>query len=122
MEEKNLICIGCPLGCTILVRLQEAQIIEIKGNSCPRGASYARKELTNPTRVVTSSVRVKGANGDIKMVSCKTSCDIPKDKIWPVVKALKDTVVSSPVRMGDVLIKNIADSGADILATKNMEI
>ena len=122
MEEKSLICIGCPMGCSIEVKLIEKHIAEIKGNTCPRGADYAIKELTNPTRIVTSSVRVKGTKGSIGIVSCKTSCDVPKNKIWPVIKELKDVVVTSPVRIGDILLKNVADSGADILATKNIDL
>lgn len=81
METRELICIGCPLGCPLTVRLDGEQL-EISGNTCKRGEDYARKEVQNPTRIVTSTVRVTG--GDVEMVSVKTKEDIPKGKILPV--------------------------------------
>ena len=80
---------------------------------------YARKEVTNPTRIVTSTVRVSG--GDADMVSVKTKEDIPKGKIFECVKALKSVEVPAPVHIGDVLVKDVAGTGVDIVATKNVE-
>ena len=60
MEEKNLICINCPLGCPLTVTLENGEVKKVEGNTCPRGEAYAKKELTNPTRIVTSTVKVKG--------------------------------------------------------------
>ena len=70
METRELICIGCPLGCMLTVEMQGSEVTNVIGNTCPRGKVYAEKEVTNPTRIVTSSVRVKG--GDRVSVSCKT--------------------------------------------------
>lgn len=79
MEKRELTCIGCPLGCSITVTMENAEILDVTGNTCKRGDAYARKEVTHPTRIVTSTVRVSG--GTIPMVSCKTKEDIPKEKI-----------------------------------------
>ena len=84
METRNLICIGCPLGCPVTVTI-DGENINVTGNTCPRGADYAKKEVLSPTRIVTSSIRVDG--GDIAMVSVKTKSDIPKSKIFDVMKA-----------------------------------
>ncbi|MDD5866147.1 MAG: DUF1667 domain-containing protein, partial [Lachnospiraceae bacterium] len=59
-EKKNLTCICCPMGCQITVTLKDGEVTDVTGNTCKRGDIYARKEVTNPTRVVTSSVRVTG--------------------------------------------------------------
>lgn len=117
MEKLELTCIGCPLGCSVKVTLENNIIISVEGNTCKRGEIYARKEITAPTRIVTSTVRVTGS--DISMVSCKTASDIPKEKIFDVIDALKDISVAAPVRIGDVLVKNVSGTGVDIIATKN---
>ena len=81
MEVRELICIGCPLGCPLTVTMNGTEVVEVKGNTCKRGDDYARKEVTNPTRIVTSTVRVTGSSMT-HMVSVKTKEDIPKDKIF----------------------------------------
>lgn len=118
MEERNLTCIGCPLGCSITVRMEGGSVINVEGNTCKRGDDYARKEVTNPTRIVTTTVRVSG--GSEAMVSVKTKSDIPKDKIFDCVRALKNVKVEAPVHIGDVICKDIAGTEVDIVATKNV--
>lgn len=118
MEVRELICIGCPLGCPLTVTMNGNEVAEVKGNTCKRGDVYARKEVTNPTRIVTSTVKVKG--GAIEMVSVKTKNDIPKSKIHDCIKALKGIEVDAPVHIGDVILSNVADTGVDIIATKNV--
>ena len=118
MEKRELICIGCPLGCPLTVTMEGEQIT-VAGNTCKRGDIYARKEVTNPTRIVTSTVRITG--GSEAMVSVKTKEDIPKGKIFDCVKALKNVEVAAPVHIGDVLVKDVAGTGVDVIATKNVE-
>ena len=119
MENRDLICIGCPLGCPLTVTIENGEVTSVTGNTCPKGDAYARKEVTNPTRIVTSTVRVEG--GVAPMVSCKTASDIPKGKIFEVANALKDVVATAPVGIGDVLLANVANTGVDIIATKNID-
>lgn len=119
MEERKLTCIGCPMGCPLTVVMNGEEVVSVTGNTCKRGGIYARKEVTNPTRIVTSTVRVSG--GNIDMVSVKTKEDIPKGKIFECVKALKGITVPAPVHIGDVILRNVADTGVDIVATKNVE-
>ena len=66
-QTKNLTCIGCPMGCSVTVTMENNEVTSVTGNTCKRGDDYARKEVTHPTRIVTSSVRVIG--GRIPMVS-----------------------------------------------------
>lgn len=119
MEEKKLICIGCPMGCPLVVEMNQGEVVSVTGNTCKRGDVYARKEVTNPTRIVTSTVKITG--GSEAMVSVKTKEDIPKEKIFDCVKALKHVQAAAPVKIGDVLVTDIAGTGVDIIATKNVE-
>ena len=118
MEIRNLTCISCPMGCPITVEMDGDEVVSVTGNTCKRGDVYARKEVTNPTRIVTSTVRVIGGKAD--MVSVKTKEDIPKGKIFDGVKALKGVEVEAPVRIGDVIVPDVAGTGVDIVATKNV--
>lgn len=118
MEVKNLICINCPMGCALTVTMDGEEVVSVTGNTCNRGDTYARKEMTDPTRIVTSTVRVIG--GDADMVSVKTKEDIPKGKIFECVRELKDVKIQAPVHIGDVVVHNVADTGIDIVATKNV--
>ena len=76
MEKRELICIGCPMGCPLTVTLDGGAVVTVQGNTCPRGDAYARREVTAPTRIVTTTVRVTG--GALPAVSCKTRSDIQK--------------------------------------------
>ena len=118
MERRELICIGCPMGCPLTVELENGEIQTIAGYTCRKGEIYARKEVTNPTRIVTSTVRVEGGRAD--MVSVKTREDIPKDKIFQCVKALKGVTVKAPIHIGDVVVADVAGTGVDIVATKEV--
>lgn len=119
MTKRELTCIGCPMGCLVTVELDGDAIVSVSGHTCPRGESYARKEVTSPTRIVTSTVRVEG--GARERVSCKTASDIPKDKIADVMRAINAAVAVAPVSIGDVLIPNAADTGVSIVATANVQ-
>ena len=119
MEERRLTCIGCPMGCPLVVTMDGGDVVSVTGNTCKRGEIYGRKEVTNPTRIVTSTVRVSG--GSIEVVSVKTKEDIPKGKIFDCVKALKTVEVAAPVHIGDVIMKDVAGTGVDVVATKNVE-
>lgn len=119
MEERNLTCISCPMGCPLTVVMNGSEVVNVSGNTCRRGEVYAKKEVTNPTRIVTSTVRVEGGSAD--MVSVKTKEDVPKGKIFECVEALKDVIVKAPVHIGDVIISDVAGTGVAIVATKNVE-
>lgn len=114
--KKSLICIGCPLGCIINAVLKNGQVTSVEGQTCKNGAEYAKQELTNPTRTVTSTIKIKG--GDVPMVSVKTIRNIPKEKIFDCIAALKNLEVKAPVEVGTVMLSNVAGTGIDVVATK----
>ena len=96
---RELTCIGCPMGCPLTVTMEAGEVISVTGNTCKRGDIYARKEVTNPTRIVTSTVRVTG--GDADMVSVKTSWDIIFEKLL-----CGDRIVFYPKKFF-IVVKNI---------------
>ncbi len=119
MTTRELTCIGCPMGCILEVQLDGTEVVKVTGNTCPKGKDYGTKECTNPTRIVTSSVAVEG--GVETVASVKTERDIPKEKVYDVIRLLKDITIKAPVNIGDVVLKNIFDTGVDIIATKNID-
>lgn len=121
METRDLTCIGCPLGCQIEVKFDDKEIISVTGNTCPRGDQYARKEVTNPTRIVTSTVRVYGSTTGAVTVSCKTKSDVPKNRIFDCIRDIRGLSVQAPIHIGDVLKSDIAGTGVELVATKNVE-
>lgn len=114
--KRELICIVCPKGCRLTVSGEGE--LSVTGNSCPRGVDYGIKEVTCPTRVITSTVKVTG--GIHNCLPVKTSADIPKTKIWECMEVINGICVEAPVAMGDVLVRNVLDTGVDIIATRDL--
>ena len=117
-EERRLTCIICPKGCSLRVRLEAGRVTLVEGNHCKRGAQYAEKEVTNPTRTVTTIIPVRG--GREKMLSVKTRTDIPKAKVQACMRALKNVTAEAPVQIGNVILADVAETGVDIIATKEI--
>ena len=111
----DLTCIRCPMGCAIHVEMENGQVVSVTGNTCPRGAEYAKSEATAPVRTVTSTVRALG--GMRPVVAVKTVPDVPKGKIY-AVRALE---VKAPVHIGDILCENIADTGSNLVAAADLD-
>ena len=118
MKQVHLICIGCPLGCPLTAELEDGEVRSVTGNTCKNGEKYARRELTNPMRIVTTTVRVSG--GELAMVSVKTASDIPKGKIFDCIRALKDVEVPAPVSIGQVILPDAAGTGVGVVATRHV--
>ena len=116
METKDMICIGCPLGCNLSVKI-DGENIEVSGNTCPNGERYAKNEITNPVRIITSTIDVLND----KRVSCKTKDALPKGKIFDCMKEIRTAKVKAPIKIGDVLIKDVAHTGIDVVATKDID-
>ena len=118
METRNLTCIGCPMGCSLTVTLQDGTPTNITGNTCKKGDEYARKEVTDPRRIVTSTMRV--LDGAAPVVSCKTASDIPKGMIFEVVEAIAHCSPAAPISLGEVLLADVCGTGVNIVATKSV--
>ena len=116
MAKRELTCIVCPRGCSLVVELDDnGAVTSVSGNVCKRGVTYANDECTNPMRVVTSTVRCE----DGGVVSCKTSTSIPKALVLEAMKVINGVKAPASVRIGDVLVADILGTGADVIATSN---
>lgn len=115
--KKELTCVACPLGCPIVVEFEGSEVISVTGNTCKRGDTYARTEIVNPTRSLTSSVKVNG--GVHPVVPVKSDKPVPKDMLFECMKIINSVSVDAPVKLGQVIIENILDTGANIVATNN---
>ena len=113
----KLICINCPRGCHLEVEKVNDEI-QVTGNACKRGLTYAISEMTNPLRTVTTTLPIDSI--DHRRIPVITSKPVPKGKIMDVMKALKDLKVEAPVKMGDVIVKDVIGLDCDIIASKSI--
>lgn len=118
MQKREMTCIRCPLGCALTAVMEDDGTVTVSGNTCPRGAEYARNEMTDPRRMVTSTVRIAGRKNE--MASVKTASDVPKADMLQCVAALRQVEVKPPVHIGDIVVRNIAGTGVDVVATQNV--
>lgn len=112
----KMICISCPRGCELDVT-GNGDVVTVSGNACPRGEVYGRNELVNPTRMVTGLVKVAGMR---KPLPVKTASPVPKGAIDAVLFAMHQMTVQLPVKIGEVIISDVAGTGVDVVATANM--
>jgi len=115
MSVRTVTCIGCPMGCRLAARLAaDGQVEAVDGAGCGRGAVYARQECVCPTRVVTTLVRVAGSRVPL---SVKTARAVPKERIFDCLARIHGVEVVPPVRMGEVIVKDVCGTGVDVVAT-----
>ena len=116
--KKELTCINCPMGCRLTVTIEEQKVVDVKGNICPKGKQYAQQEVICPMRVVTALMPVEGED---KPLSVRTSKPIPKADIFNCVREIYSKKAKRPIVCGDVLIKDVCGTGADIIATQDIK-
>ncbi|MBR2066661.1 MAG: DUF1667 domain-containing protein [Solobacterium sp.] len=115
----ELTCIVCPRGCTINYEIENGEAVHITGNACPRGKAYTETEIKAPTRMITSTIPIQGAS--MHQLPVITSAPIPKQDIFKVMDEIHHTNAKAPVKVGDILIPNVANTGIDILAARSMD-
>ena len=112
---KELICINCPRGCQVKI---DTDTKEVTGNYCKRGEEYAITEITCPKRTLTTSMRVEDED---TLISVRTDKPIPKELLFKAMEIINKTIIKKPVKMNQILIENILDSGVNIISTKEMK-
>ncbi|MFQ5821739.1 MAG: DUF1667 domain-containing protein [Candidatus Heimdallarchaeota archaeon] len=117
--KKEMICIMCPLGCSLTVEYTQRAIQSIEGNQCKLGLEYAEKEIFNPEKTLTTTVRVK--HGHLPLVSVKSNKPLPKERLFDAMNLLAKIEVEAPIRIGDKIVENLFNTGVDAVATKNIE-
>lgn len=113
---EKLICIVCPVGCHLEVDVKDNY--KVTGNTCPRGEVYGKEELVAPKRVVTSTVKIKG--GIHNRVPVKTNGSIPKELVFKCMESLNSIELKSPVKVGDLVLKDVFGTGIDLVVTRDM--
>jgi len=120
--RKELICVLCPKGCQLQAEIQEGQeptAIDVIGNLCDKGPEWARQEIVNPMRTIASSVLVE--QGDFPLVSVRTDSPISLKSIFHVMREIKAVKLKAPVKIGEIVIKNVAGLPCNIIATRNVQ-
>jgi len=117
MKAQELICIVCPIGCHMSVERKAAEFI-VTGNGCPRGIAYAKKELTAPSRTITTTVKILHSN--FRRLPVKTNGEVPKERMFDVMSEINSISVEAPVNMGDIILKDVLGLGVDIVSSKSM--
>lgn len=116
--RSEIVCIVCPKGCKLFVEKHEGNI-EVSGNLCKRGVEYGINEVFNPTRVLTSTVKID--NAIYRRLPVVSSKAIPKSKIFTIMKELNKIQVKAPVKINDIIVENVLDTGVNIIASRTME-
>ena len=115
----EFICVSCPVGCLLTAGYVDDELT-VAGNQCNRGIEYAQEELTDPKRNIATSIKITG--GDMEMLSVKTENPIPKGLIQEVVAEVHKITATAPARVGDIILSNAADTGVNIIATRNVSV
>ena len=115
---RNITCTVCPMGCSLVVSKVNGEY-KVEGNTCKRGAKYGVEEVTNPRRVITTTVKLNG--GYLNLLPVKTNDSVPKELMFDIMKLLDNVEVNAPVSVGDVIVKDVLGTGVDVVSAKSME-
>ncbi len=114
----NLTCILCPMSCNLELVLDGNRVVQVSGNSCKLGPAYAEKEFINPTRVLTTTVKIEGAR--VSRLPVKTDGEIPKSILFDCMRELSEVKMKAPVKNGEIILKNVAGTGVNVVATRSL--
>ena len=116
--KTKMICISCPNGCNLEVEKKDNGEIIVTGNKCPRGKTFAEKELTAPTRSLTSTVATIFKT--MPVVSVRTDGEIPKERMFDLMKIINSITIDKPLKVGSIVAENVLDSGVNLIITTDM--
>lgn len=116
VENREFICITCPVGCTINAQVEGQELVGLHGHACARGEAFVREELTNPRRMLTTTVRVRG--GKLPLVPVRSSAPLPQHMLFDVARALRKVELEAPVKEHQVVLENVLDTGVDIITSR----
>ena len=125
IETLQFNCTTCPSECLLTVEVEcsaDGAVVGVRsvtGNSCPRGDTFARQELTCPMRVLTTTVAVSG--GDETLLPVRTAEAIPLELHAQAMDLIRDLVVKAPIRMSDVVLENLLNTNIDLIASMDID-
>ena len=117
-ETSKLICIICPMGCSLEVTHDGRRVTRVRGQGCKRGIGYSEKEISDPRRMVATTVRVRG--GVHPLVPVYTANPLPKHLIFDLLDELRKVELDAPVEIGQIVVANALDTGVDVLASRDL--
>ena len=119
-NQQEVTCIVCPVGCklTVVRDEHEPEGYRVLGSQCKRGEHYGIKEVTNPTRMLPTTMAIKGAH--LPRIPVRTAEPIPKAKIFDCMDAINRVELEAPIKIGEVVLENVAGTGVDVIATRSM--
>lgn len=124
IETIPMTCIVCPMGCNMEVTIENdgknRKVTKVVDNGCPRGSEYAKKELLNPTRTLTTTILVE--NGVLDVVPVKTAGEVPKNMLMQCMEIVRRAKVKAPVKRGDILIHDILGTSINVIACADVQV
>ena len=115
-QVREFICVTCPVGCAIEANVEDDALVSIKGEACNRGLAFVREELSDPRRMLTTTVRIRGA--DLPLVPVRSRAPLPKGLLLPVAQLLRDIELEAPTREHQVVAVDVLGTGVDIITTR----
>jgi len=118
-EEREIICVTCPMGCTLRALVEGGEVSQISGQACKRGVAFAAEEILAPHRMFTTSVTIR--NGTLPLLPVRSRSALPKHLLLPAAATLRQVAVDAPISLNDVIYADILGSGVDIVASRDIE-
>jgi CxxC motif-containing protein len=117
--KKDMICISCPMGCRISAEWESESDITVTGNKCQRGIIYGKEEILSPRRVVTATININSSF--LGRLPVMTTGTVPKEKIDSLLNGIYKMQLDIPIVRDDIIIKNIENTGIDLIATRSVK-
>ena len=118
--KQNLTCIQCPKGCRLTLEITDGRVDTVTGNGCELGPVWARREVEDPVRTLTTIVRVLG--GESEVVSVRTATPIPRRLLAEAMNEARQLRITAPLAMGSVVAENVAGTGVALVATRRVDV
>ncbi len=117
---KSFTCINCPSGCLLTVQELPHGRLHVEGNGCREGLHYGKEEFSDPRRIVTGTVKIHG--GILPVLPVRTTAGVPRDRVRALYSSLRELTVKAPVHCGQVILKNVGKTKADLVATRDLPV
>lgn len=115
---EKMICITCPMGCTLEVTHEGETLLNVEGNTCSRGEQYVKEELTDPRRMVATTVKVKG--GLHPLVPVYTQAPVPKPRIFELLRKIRQVEIEAPVEINQIVLEDPLGEGVSVIASRDL--
>jgi CxxC motif-containing protein len=116
--KENIVCVGCPMGCSVILTVDNDKVIAFEGNKCKQGEKYTIEEYRNPARILSTTLLTTGSTQPLLPV--RTSNPIPKSKILEVATILAGITVEPPIKIGETVLSKPCGIPVDIIATTDL--